>query len=119
MGRVMRINLKSPSDMAEENQTSKSDSSAPSGRLHPIVVLWRRWFGPKPTPPAPVWSGTCDCCGRDLKSFDRVFPDGAKVECVSCLCGFTDAAKKRIEDRRQIDLYKRAIRELEQEKHNT
>jgi hypothetical protein len=37
MGHVKRINPKSPSDMAERNQTSKSDSSAPSGRVHPLV----------------------------------------------------------------------------------
>lgn len=104
--------------MAGVIQTEKSDCSAPSGRLHPLVVLWRRYFGPKPPPPEPVWTGVCDCCGRDLKSFDRVFPDGAKVECGMCLCGFSEVAKKRTADRHQIDLYKQAIREIEEEKHN-
>jgi hypothetical protein len=32
MGRMTRINQQSPSDMTEEIQTEKSDSSAPSGR---------------------------------------------------------------------------------------
>ncbi len=32
MGRMTRINIQSPSDMAEEIQTEKSGSSAPSGR---------------------------------------------------------------------------------------
>lgn len=42
MGRMTRINQRSPSDMAEEIQTEKSGSSAPSGRLHPLVVrVWR------------------------------------------------------------------------------
>jgi hypothetical protein len=35
----MRINPKSPSDMVEEIQTSKSDSRAPSGRVHALVRL--------------------------------------------------------------------------------
>lgn len=45
MGRVRRINPKSPSDMAEEDQTSKSDSSALSGRVHPLVrrVRSQKW----------------------------------------------------------------------------
>jgi hypothetical protein len=37
MGRVTRINQQSRSDMPEEIQTSKSDSRAPSGRVHPLV----------------------------------------------------------------------------------
>lgn len=37
MGRMTRINRRSPSDMSEAIQTEKSGSSAPSGRLHPIV----------------------------------------------------------------------------------
>ena len=40
MGRVTRINPRSPSDMSEGIQTEKSGCSAPSGRLHPIVVPW-------------------------------------------------------------------------------
>ena len=104
--------------MAEEIQTEKSNSSAPSGRLHPLVVLWRRFFGPKPPPPVPLWTGECDCCARELKSFDRVFPSGAKVECLACLAGISEAGQKREEDRRQIELYKQAIREVEKEKHN-
>jgi hypothetical protein len=103
--------------MAEENQTSKSDSSAPSGRLLPLVVLWRRFFGPKP-PPVPLWSGICDCCKRDIQSFEQTFPEGAKVECMACIVGLSETGKKRRENRRQIELYKQAIRELEEEKHN-
>ena len=45
MGRVTRINPKSPSNMAEEIQTSKSDSRAPSGRVHPLVILSCRLRG--------------------------------------------------------------------------
>lgn len=40
MGRITRINQRSPSSMSEEIQNEKSGSSAPSGRLHPIVVPW-------------------------------------------------------------------------------
>jgi hypothetical protein len=65
----------------------------------------------------------CDCCKREIKSFEQVFPDGSKVECLSCLCGFSEAGKKRREEqkkreeeRRQIDLYKQAIMEVENEK---
>lgn len=42
MGRMTRINQRSPSDMAEENQTSKPDSRAPSGRVHPLVRQIRK-----------------------------------------------------------------------------
>ena len=66
--------------------------------------------------PNPVWTGTCDCCKKELKSYDRVFLSNEKVECLGCLCGTTEAGRKRKEDRRQIDLYKQAIKELEEEK---
>lgn len=39
MGRMTRINQRSPGDMIEKIQTAKSDSSAPSGRLHTLVRL--------------------------------------------------------------------------------
>lgn len=104
--------------MIEEIQTKNNLGQAPSGRLLPLVVLWRRYFGPKPPPPKPVWVGVCDCCKRELKSFDRVFPDGSKVECMGCLAGVSEAGQKRADDRRQIELYKQAIREVEKEKHN-
>lgn len=64
----------------------------------------------------PIWSGKCACCGEDIVSYDRIFPEGAKVEHLSCLYGFSPAGKQRLEDERQINLYKRAIKELEQEK---
>jgi hypothetical protein len=37
MGRVMRINNQSPNRMAQETKLTQSDSSAPSGRVHPLV----------------------------------------------------------------------------------
>ena len=39
MGRVTSNNFQPAKNMIEEIQTEKSRSSAPSGRLHPIVVL--------------------------------------------------------------------------------
>lgn len=42
MGRVMRIKPRSPSNMIEETTTLKSDSRAPSGRVHPLVRQIRK-----------------------------------------------------------------------------
>lgn len=71
---------------------------------------------PKPPEKVPVWSGQCACCGEDIVSYDKTYPEGEKVEHLKCSLGFSEAGKQRSEDRRQIDLYKRAIKELEQEK---
>jgi hypothetical protein len=51
MGHVKRINPKNSSDMAEQNQTSKSDSSAPSGRVHrrcAVCGCSKLFYGSKP-----------------------------------------------------------------------
>lgn len=37
MGRVMKSNPRSPSDMSEEIQTPNDGSQAPPGRVHPLV----------------------------------------------------------------------------------
>lgn len=111
-------NESQPMKTMTEALNSEVKQPAPSGRLLPLVVLWRRFFGPKPPPPVPLWSGKCDCCKRDIQSFEQTFPDGAKVECLACLAGVSEAGRIRKEARRQIDLYKQAIREVAMEKHN-
>lgn len=63
----------------------------------------------------PVWSGKCACCGEDIVSYDEIYLEGQKVEHVGCILGFSPAGKQRKEDRRQVDLLKQAMRELEQE----
>lgn len=73
-------------------------------------------FKPKQPEPKPVWTGTCDCCKREIKSYDRAFSITEKVECIGCLAGISEAGRKRLEERRQIDLIKQAIKELEEEK---
>jgi len=73
-------------------------------------------FKPPAPKKVPVWTGKCACCGEDVESFDTVFPEGTNVEHISCLLGLSEAGRRREEDRRQIDLYKRAVKELEEEK---
>ena len=63
MGRVTTINNQPPSDMAEENQTSKSDSSAPSGRVHPLVGRLR-WVREENVAGADQW----ECFKGDLSA---------------------------------------------------
>ena len=41
MGRVMNLNPRSLNDMIKEVKTPKSDSRAPSGRVHPLVRAFR------------------------------------------------------------------------------
>lgn len=104
--------------MGEDEQPINSECMSNTKVKTESSLSWaRRMFRllfPLP-PPEPVWRGKCECCKKDVTA-DYV-PDG-DVVCFGCHLGLTIQAKKREEDRHQIDLYKRAIRELEAEKRN-
>ena len=73
----------------------------------------------KPSPTFDVkWEGKCSLCGGRAWSSVGAPDDPETVECNGCAYGFSEAGKRRVEDRRQIDLYKQAIREIEAEKNN-
>ena len=79
MGRVTRINNQSPTDMIEEIKSPQSDSSAPSGRLHPIVgpCAWVEWEFDE-----------CPHCGAAAEILTSAKPgfafDGDEARCMRC-----------------------------------
>ena len=82
-----------------------------------------RWFNffrrkPKPQEKKPLWEGKCACCGGRVYSMNRIPATNEAVECTGCSWELTDASKKRASERRQIELIKIAIREVESEKVN-
>lgn len=97
-------------------KTPTFPTDALRGSLRRLVSLFRR--KPKPQLPAPVWEGKCACCGGRVYSLDAVPENPATTECTGCAMKWTDASKKRADERRQIELIKTAIRELEAEKAN-
>ena len=71
---------------------------------------------PKPEKPKPLWTGTCSCCGKEVHA--DWLPTEAqipKLECLGCVCGLTPASEKRNADTHQVELLKRAMRELKEE----
>lgn len=81
---------------------------------NPLKRLWLKFF-----PPAkkPLWQGKCSCCGVSCRSYTRTFTPNEELtlECLGCQIGWTEASKKRIADRHQIELMKTAMRELKEE----
>lgn len=94
-------------------KTLKSDSSAPSGRLHPLVVLWRRVFGLKP----PKRTGPCKYCG-EVTDNENPFCPGLFAH-RGCRDAAWEIERVQKRKREKIELIKTALREIEAEKHNT
>lgn len=65
-----------------------------------------------------MWEGKCACCGGRVVCWDRIPAANELVECQGCAWELTDAGKLRANNRRQIELIKTAIRELDAEKAN-
>lgn len=89
--------------------------------MNALKSIWRYFFGSKPPEPPPAWEGNCHLCGKYI-CCEKPMPEDFVGECLGCVCGITkegkerDAKEKREkEDRRQIELYKKAIREMKEE----
>lgn len=75
--------------------------------------FWEIFFPPKPT-----WVGNCSSCGREVKSWDKD-PDPEKCSegvCIACYILAKVLHEQEQEERRQIELHKKAIKELEEER---
>ena len=88
-----------------------------------LAILRKLRLIPPLPPEAWEFEGNCPCCGRLVQS--NRHPVG-NWECIACAFECTPASRKRAEerekeaeDRRQIELYKTAIREMEEEKKAT
>ena len=95
-----------------KDQTMKdhsSHSAAPAGWLHPFVRLWRRMRQPKPV-------GPCRFCGQPTSSTNAFNSEYFRHE--YCRDKWRVEQAQEARDRVQIELFKRAIREVEQEKPN-
>lgn len=66
----------------------------------------------------PAWEGKCHCCQKRVIA-DYIPQNPETTECIGCATGLSEAGKQRKEDRRQIDLYKKAMKEYEEEKSNS
>lgn len=55
----------------------------------------------------------CNCCGRLYRTDHQ---DRMNKLCMPCICGLTEQSKARERDRKQVELIKKAISELEEEK---
>lgn len=87
MGRVTINKYQPTQDMAEATKSPQSDSSAPSGRVHPLVLAWR-WiketFTPKPMLPFP-----CPECGKSGRWCQK-HPKLKSWHCFNCGAGGVD-----------------------------
>jgi hypothetical protein len=103
--------------MSEEIKHPEFDSRAPSGRVHPVVGLWRRIFGQR----VPKPRGPCKYCGvetTDYNTFAEMI--GMDKQFRHEICQRREMKRLDIqrEDRKKIELIKTAIRELDAEKPN-
>lgn len=104
-------------------------SDTPTPPLHTRFLRWlsrlrSKAGGPPPVPPA--WEGACCCCGKYV--YANHVPD-LRTEasiCLACIVGITPEGKERLEklkleeaDRRNIEMIKTALREIEAEKGKT
>lgn len=88
------------------------DRPAPEVGTSAIVLLWRWIFGPRP----PKQQGPCDYCGEMCDGGISYLP-GVFFHRDCMQARMITAALQR-KERRQIDIIKTALRELEAEKQN-